>query len=145
MWVIDTGLLVAALISRSGASSVIIDAALAGRFRYAVSVALALEYEAVLFNPRISGLAWATDAQRATVLDAFLARADLLPAIDFAWRPLLPDPGDELVVACALQAGAEAIVTLNVRDFEPARPWPSPPVLRPGAAVDQLRRREKTA
>jgi predicted nucleic acid-binding protein len=140
---IETSVLVAALISRVGASNVVIDAALAGRFRYAVSVALALEYEAVLFGSRISGLAWATDEQRSQVLDAFLSGADLLPAIDFGWRPLLPDPGDELVIECALQAGAEAIVTLNVRDFQPARPWPAPQVLRPGEAINLLRKQER--
>lgn len=142
MWVIDTSVLVAALVSRAGASSVVMDAALAGRFRYAVSVALALEYEAVLFSNRMSELAWASRIQRETVLDAFLMRAELLPSIGFTWRPLLPDPNDDMVVECALQAGAEAIVTPNAKDFRPGRPWPAPPILTPGQAADLLRRQE---
>jgi predicted nucleic acid-binding protein len=35
----------------------------------------------------------------------------------YLWRPFLNDPGDELVAETAVTAQAEAIVTMNVRDF----------------------------
>jgi len=37
--------------------------------------------------------------------------------IYFEWRPFLPDPGDDLVLECALAAGATHIITHNRADF----------------------------
>jgi hypothetical protein len=41
-------------------------------------------------------------------------------AIFFLWRPLLPDPNDDMVVEVAIAASCEAIVTHNIRDFATA-------------------------
>lgn len=35
----------------------------------------------------------------------------------FIWRPQLRDPADELVLDAAVNGGAEAIVTFNIRHF----------------------------
>jgi predicted nucleic acid-binding protein len=35
----------------------------------------------------------------------------------FLWRPLLRDPDDDMVLETAANGGAQAIVTLNQRDF----------------------------
>jgi len=40
--------------------------------------------------------------------------------ISYLWRPLLPDPGDDLVLETAVNGRANVIVTFNRRDFEPA-------------------------
>lgn len=40
--------------------------------------------------------------------------------ISFRWRPQLRDPADELMLEAAVNGRAEAIVTHNVTDFEPA-------------------------
>jgi len=39
----------------------------------------------------------------------------------FLWRPLLPDPKDDLVLEAAVGAGCSCIITLNTRDFATAR------------------------
>ena len=35
----------------------------------------------------------------------------------FSWRPMSPDPGDEHVIDCAMNACA-SVVTANTRDFQ---------------------------
>jgi hypothetical protein len=40
--------------------------------------------------------------------------------IYFSWRPTSPDAGDDLVIDCAMNAGA-IVVTSNIRDFRSAK------------------------
>ena len=37
--------------------------------------------------------------------------------IHFLWRPQLRDPGDEMVLETAVNGGADALITFNVRDY----------------------------
>jgi hypothetical protein len=50
------------------------------------------------------------------LLDYF-CRVAHLQRIFFLWRPLLPDPKDDLVLEVSVAAECEAIVTYNVRHF----------------------------
>ena len=50
------------------------------------------------------------------LLDYF-CRVGHLQRIFFLWRPLLPDPKDDLVLEVAVAAECDAIVTYNVRHF----------------------------
>jgi predicted nucleic acid-binding protein len=40
--------------------------------------------------------------------------------IYYSWRPSSPDPGDEHVIDCAMNAGA-TVITANIRDFQLAK------------------------
>lgn len=139
MFVLDTNILVAALWSRNGASYRLLELALQGQLSIAVSVALALEYEAVLKRAAMREASWATMAELDAVLDALLAVATLVTPIRSRLRPLLADADDDMVLECAIEAGADAIVTMNTRDFATAARH-GVDILLPGAALARWRR-----
>ncbi len=139
MLVLDTNILVAALWSRNGASWRLVELVLGGQLPIAVSVALALEYEAVLTRAAMREVSWASAAELDVLLDAMLARATLVMPIRTRLRPILADPGDEMVLECAVQAGAEAIVTMNARDFAEGVSRYRISTLKPGEAVARWR------
>ncbi|MDR2216608.1 MAG: putative toxin-antitoxin system toxin component, PIN family [Nevskiaceae bacterium] len=139
MYVLDTNVLVAALWSRKGASFKVIEHALDGTLRYAVSVALALEYEAVLKRAAMREASWASLAELELLLDALLGQARQIMPIRTKLRPALSDPADEMVLECAVQAGADAIVTMNVRDFTSARALYRVDAIQPGQLLARLK------
>ncbi|MGC9986779.1 MAG: putative toxin-antitoxin system toxin component, PIN family [Polyangia bacterium] len=110
--VLDTNVLVSAIRSRRGASFAILDLVGTHRFDVAVSVPLVLEYEDALLRRR--GL---FSAQAVRDIIDYLCSVARRQEIFFLWRPLLPDPKDDMVAEVAIAAGAEAIVTYNRRDF----------------------------
>src|SRR5262245_28396862 len=112
--VFDTSVLVAALRSRRGASFRLIELLRAGAFEIALSVPLAVEYEAVLTKHAASlGLR----RSEVTIIVDYLCAVGRRQPIHFLWRPLLRDPDDEFVLEVAVAAGCQYIVTHNVRDF----------------------------
>ncbi len=142
MFVLDSNILIAGLFSRRGASHWIVERAVSGRIPIAVSVALALEYEDVLSRSALQAQSWASSDQINAVLDGLLAAAKLVQPIRWRRRPLSPDPDDDLVLECALEAGAQAIVTMNLRDFTDVSKTYRIEVLRPGELVRRLRSEE---
>lgn len=143
MYVLDTNILVAALWSRSGASFRILERALGGTLSYAVSVALALEYEAVLKRVAVREASWAAPAELEVVLDTLLGQARRIMPIRTKLRPALHDPADEMVLECAVQAGADAIVTMNIRDFRPALELYRLEAIKPGELLARLENGDK--
>lgn len=131
--VVDTNVLVAAFISRDGASFELLRrvGAEAG-VTPCVSVPLVLEYEAVL--RRKFGV---EDARIEPVLD-YLCQVGERREIYFLWRPFLRDPGDEMVLEVAVGAGASVIVTHNVRDFEGVEEGFGIRIATPGAVLLEL-------
>lgn len=120
--VLDTNVVVAGLRSPTGASAALLGHALSGAFTLLLSVALALEYEAVCRDRDqriVSGL---SEAEVVTIITALCAIAEPV-ATRFLWRPQLHDPADEMVLEAAVNGVAEALVTFNRKDFggAPAR------------------------
>ena len=112
--VLDTSVLVAALRSRRGASFELISRLGTGRFEVAVSVPLVLEYESALLRHLTASPFTESDVR--TLID-YICDIAVQQEVFFLWRPLLHDPGDDLVLELAVAARCEAIVTHNVRDF----------------------------
>lgn len=138
MWIIDTDVVVAAIRSRAGASAELIRLALRDELEIGLSVALALEYEAVVTRPEHLEAGGLSVAQALTVVDALIAAAVPL-GTHFQWRPQLRDPDDELVLEAAVNGGADAIVTFNRRDFAVARSKFGIEVLLPKQALEKSR------
>ena len=61
--------------------------------------------------------------------------------ISFLWRPVLPDPADDLVLETAVNGAADVIVTFNHRHFVPAASRFGLEILAPADAVRQLENR----
>jgi putative PIN family toxin of toxin-antitoxin system len=112
--VIDTNVLIAALRSSSGASHQIFMAADRGDFQMALSVPLLAEYDDASSRPT-TGITIPSSA-----VDAIIRRIAQMAhkqQIYFLWRPILPDPKDDMVLEVAIAAGATHIVTFNHTDL----------------------------
>jgi predicted nucleic acid-binding protein len=113
--VVDTNVVFEGLTKQGGASGLIIDAWLAGLVVACVSNALACEYDDVL-SRKLSEKRW----KKLQPVLGYLLDIAHYTNIYFSWRPSSPDAGDDLVIDCAMNAGA-IVVTSNIRDFRNAR------------------------
>jgi predicted nucleic acid-binding protein len=109
--VIDTNVLFGGITTQGSTPGLIIDAWLGELFVACVSNALAYEYLDVL-SRKLSAARW---LRRQPVGATLLAQARFVP-IYFSWRPMSPDPGDDHIIDCAMNAGVP-VVTANVQDF----------------------------
>lgn len=138
--VLDTNVVLAALLSRRGASHWIVRRALERKVAIAVSVPLFLEYEEVLSRQdHLRRIGW-TRRELGTFLDTLAAIAEPT-AIWFLWRPGAVDPSDEMVVECAASSRADALVTFNVRHMRTAAREFGFRLMVPREAVHALMRR----
>lgn len=109
--VLDTNVIFEGLTQRNGACGLIIDAWQAGLIRVCVSDALTYEYVDVL-SRKLSAKKWHTALM---ALNTLLEKAEFV-SIYYTWRPVSPDPGDDFVVDCVMNANA-LLVTSNRKDF----------------------------
>ena len=139
--VIDTNVLVSALMGQGGMSRRVVRACLTQQLQVVVGAALLAEYEDVLGRAALwqkaSG-ARASSSERAAVLDAFLQNCRWVE-VYFAWRPNLPDEADNHLIELALAGQASAIVTKNLRDLRGGKlRFPTLQVLTPKEAWENL-------
>ncbi len=137
MYVFDTNVFVAALRSRRGASFVILQAIRRGLVKGSASTALLLEYADVLQRAENLRQFWVAADEVEVILGVLASLLEPVP-IYFRWRPQLNDPNDEMVLECAVNAQASAIVTFNRRDFWPAAAQFQVDVMPPGDLVRRL-------
>jgi len=116
--VLDTNILVAAMRSRHGGSYRLLSQLGDAQWRPNVTVAIALEYEAVLKRScQQFGL---TNDDIDDALDALLSIAGL-HRLYFLWRPVAADPDDDRVMEAAIASHSDFIITFNKRDFPECR------------------------
>lgn len=136
--VLDTDVIVAAMRSPTGASAELLRVARQGDLTLVANVALALEYEATCSRAEHQLAAGLTKTQVLIFLDAVVAMAIPIET-HFLWRPMLRDPGDELVLEAAVNGRASAIVTFNQRDFGAVPLQFGVEVLSPVTALRRIR------
>jgi predicted nucleic acid-binding protein len=107
------------------------------RFDLLLSVPLMLEYEEVLKRDDMRAQSHLTVEEVDVLLD-MLAAVGTPHMPSFQWRPQLSDPDDEMIFELAVNARADAIVTVNTHDFLPAAGTFGVEVLRPGEFLRRL-------
>ena len=114
--VLDTDVVVAAMRSPSGVSAAIVRSVRRGSLVLLLSVALALEYEAVCCEAEHRLASGLSDQEVQTFVTAVIAMAEPVKT-HFLWRPQLRDAGDEMVLEAAVNGRADALITFNLRDY----------------------------
>lgn len=139
--ILDTAAMVAAIRSDRGASRRLLVSALQRRWTLLASVPLMIEYQAVMTRPEHLQASRLSAEDVEALLDAVAVVAEPV-RLAFLWRPALRDADDDMVLEAAVNGGADAIVTFNLRDFGKVAGRFGVEVLSPGEA---LRRLEKKA
>jgi putative PIN family toxin of toxin-antitoxin system len=137
--VLDTDVVVAAMRSPTGASAALLRAAREGQITLVLTVALAVEYEAVCCKAEHRIAFGLSDGEVDIFLTALIALAEPVET-HFLWRPQLRDPDDEMVLEAAVNGRVNALVTFNVRDFGTVPSHFGVEVLRPREAIGRIRR-----
>lgn len=112
--VVDTNIFLGACLGQ-GAAHHVVAACLRGQCQPLMGAALLAEYEDVLGRAGLFESCRLSQAEREELLDIFLATC-AWTRIYYAWRPNLPDEGDNHLVELAVAGSAQFIVTRNLRD-----------------------------
>lgn len=136
--VMDTGAVVAAMRSPSGASAAILRAVRRDKATLLLTVPLALEYEAVCHRADHRLAAALSERQVGTFVDAVIAMAQPVET-HFLWRPQLRDPNDEMVLEAAVNGRADVLATFNLRDFGRVPERFGVEALLPREAIERIR------
>ena len=136
---LDTDVVVAAMRSPAGASAAILRSIRRGEASLLLSVPLAMEYEAVCQQAEHRLAAGLSQRQVDIFVTAVIAMAEPVET-HFLWRPQLRDPGDEMVLAAAVNGRADALVTFNMRDYGEAPSHFGVELLLPRIAIGRITR-----
>ncbi len=134
--VLDTNVLVAALLRGGGTARAVLRACLQAQYQAVLGPALLAEYEDVLSRTELFADSVLSSKERSEVLDGFLKRCRWVEVF-YAWRPNLPDEADNHLIELAVAAQADAIVTRNLRDVARGElKFPSLRVLTPEQCLE---------
>jgi len=138
--VVDTAVMVAAIRSDAGASRHLLVAGLEARFTMLASVPLLIEYQAVMSRREHLAASGLSAADVEALLDAVAAVAEPV-LLNFLWRPVSPDPDDDMVLETGVNGRANAIVTFNRRHFVMVTKQFGLDVLSPADAIERVEKR----
>jgi putative PIN family toxin of toxin-antitoxin system len=129
--VVDTSVLISALIGSRGPSREVLRRCLQGKYKPLMSNALFLEIEDVSKRKHVLDVCPLTGEDICELLNAFYAVCNWV-SIYYLWRPNSPDEGDNFLIELALAGNATHLVTNNVRDFQNAElQFPSLSIVKP--------------
>jgi putative PIN family toxin of toxin-antitoxin system len=131
--VLDTNLLVSAMLSGGGASDMVVQLVLMGELTLLADSRILAEYDEVTARPRFGF----NGEERRALLEVLADLAE--PVIARPTALTLPDPDDRPFVEVALAGRADALATGNVRHFRPRGTRLPVLVLTPRQLVDRLR------
>lgn len=117
--VVDTSVMISALIGKRGASREVIRRCLTGEYLPLISNPLFQEYEDVSSRRRIRETCPLGVGEIRGLLNSFYSVCSWVP-IYYLWRPNLYDEGDNFLIELALAGNSRTIVTNNVKDLEAA-------------------------
>jgi putative PIN family toxin of toxin-antitoxin system len=136
--VLDTNVLVSALLNREGPPATLLDLILTGALKLVYCTEMLIEYREVLARPRLN----IDRALASATCDDLVALAEQVDPADLYKSPLavlmpppahFPDPDDALFVEVGLVADVDAIVTGNTKHFIKVV---RPPVYSPSNFLD---------
>ena len=117
--VIDTSVIISALIGKKGPGREILRKSLLGEYKLLISNALFLEYEDVSKRKQVLNVCPLTRKEIAELLAAFYSACNWVP-IYYLWRPNIADEGDKFLIELAMAGNATHIVTNNISDLKNA-------------------------
>jgi len=117
--VVDTNILVAALISSNGVSNRLLIWLFEHQDKYCVvSNTLVTEYEDVLLRQKSRKMYTQLSQRDLQLLIDDICLISYHQKINFLWRPFLRDIKDDMVLETAFNANCNYIVTYNNKDFQ---------------------------
>lgn len=114
--VIDTSVLVSALIGKQGPSREVLRQCLLGRYNPLISNTLFSEYEDVASRENILDLCPLSPKELRELLNALYSVCHWVP-IYYLWRPNLKDEDDNFLIELAVAGNGKYIVTNNTKDL----------------------------
>ena len=114
--VVDTSVIISALIGKKGPSREIVRLCLLGQLKPIISNALYSEYQEVSARKNITDLCPLTIDEIQDLLNAFYSVTQWV-SIHYLWRPNLTDENDNFIIELAIAGNATTIITNNMRDF----------------------------
>jgi putative PIN family toxin of toxin-antitoxin system len=109
--VLDTNVFVSSLLNKTGAPARLMDAWRAGVYALVTSPPIMAEIKAVLEFPRIRERYALADDDIRQLFDLLEKDAILVPGRSDGGNAISQDPTDHMFLSCALEAGADVIIS----------------------------------